>query len=78
MSERQAEGRPVVVFERAEPRTERAGNVIPFPMPARGARESTAVEWVVGGQNQQAPVRLTGVTSGFGDVSKASVQGLAA
>ncbi|ARU62886.1 hypothetical protein CBW65_19315 [Tumebacillus avium] len=78
MSERQAESRPVVVFERAESRPERTGNVIPFPMPARGARETTAVEWVVGGQNQQRPVRLTGVSSGFGDVSKASVQRLAA
>lgn len=78
MSERQAEARPVVVFERAERRAERSGQVIPFPGPARSSRETTVVDWVVGGNSHQPQVRLTGVTSGFGDITKATLQGRAA
>ncbi|TCP59244.1 hypothetical protein EV586_101460 [Tumebacillus sp. BK434] len=78
MSERQAEARAVVVFERAERGSERTGNVIPFPTGARSSRETAVVDWMIGGNGQQPQVRLTGVTSGFGDVTKASPQGLAA
>ncbi|ASS75311.1 hypothetical protein CIG75_10125 [Tumebacillus algifaecis] len=77
MSERQVQVKSVVVWEAAPQQKEPAERVLPFPTSVPETQETTMVEWSVGG-TPQLPVRLIGVTSGFGDVSKASPRCLAA
>jgi hypothetical protein len=62
--------KPVLVWE---VRSHRAGNVIPLHNPAREVqveRETTATEWTVGSNeaNDAETVKITMVSSGFGEV----------